>query len=120
MVLNELLPHETASGVVGVREEDVLVEEGFHVFLAAFVRLRTATDDENPGVVLEEFLSPGDQCFLDSGWCIGGLLTFTTFASTALLLLLFLFLFAGEHLLTFVDIYHGRLVMLGHLHHRGD
>ena len=65
MILNELLPHEASGGVVGVREEDVLVKERFHVFLATFMRLRTAPNNEHSGVILEELLPPCDQRLLN-------------------------------------------------------
>ena len=65
-ILNKGLPHKTACRVIREWEVDRLVEELLKLFFGAFVGFACATNDRDPGLVIDPLRSPLGQNLLYS------------------------------------------------------
>lgn len=63
---DEGLPHKAASRVVREGEVNGFVEEFFKVFLVSFVRLTSARNNRDAGLIRYPLCAPFSKCFLQA------------------------------------------------------
>lgn len=107
--LNEVPPHHPSCGVVREWEVDVLIKQLFEVFLRSLLRLRGATDDSDPSLMIYKLLAPLFESFLDPCWV-------RRVSLRLLLLTFFLFLLGWESLLTLIDVDDTWLILFSSTH----